>query len=572
VTGPGDGAAPRLAAEGTVTPTNDTPRVTSHGNGIAAHESWWNDYRLPADDLAEFVPPDKIGADVNDGWDVDGDREAETRRWVARIRRDAADVAMCSTMAAAVDRWSDGSREAAKNGTLAVVRFDERGHRGLPAALDALWSVRPDRGRERDFRRVTEWARELVAKRPSSEEDIYPGGCLCDMWDAGTAVFDPAEIPGTIRSGVEKGMAEPYVLAGTEDAAPAALRSLRLRKASEFTMRATDWAWGGRIALRALALIAGREGEGKSTLAYWLLSAITRGELAGDLSGEPRNVVVAATEDSWEATIVPRLVAAGADLDRIFRIEVEEVDGSEGVLLLPRDVQEARRVLLEVEAAVLLFDPLMSRVDGKLDTHKDQEVRQALEPLTALADEVRCAVVGLIHLSKASTTDPLTAIMASRAFVAVARSVLLVTRDPDDDSRERRLVGLAKNNLGREDLPTLGFTIAEKVVGRDPDSRKVIKAGGVAWGEDSARTIREVFADGDPGGDVRSTLEDAVSWLSGYLTDDGGTVQRQHAIRDGQRRMGFAERTLQRAAARLKLVTHRQGFQGAATWSFPEAK
>ena len=40
----------------------------------------------------------------------------------------------------------------------------------------------------------------------------------------------------------------------------------------------------------------------------------TRGYLPGACFGTPRAAIVVATEDSWEHTIVPRLMAAGADL------------------------------------------------------------------------------------------------------------------------------------------------------------------------------------------------------------------------------------------------------------------
>ena len=78
----------------------------------------------------------------------------------------------------------------------------------------------------------------------------------------------------------------------------------------------------------------------------------------------------------------------------------------------------------EVGAALILLDPLMSRLDAKLDTHKDAEVRLALEPLVSIANSTGAAILGLIHLNKSLSTDPLTMLMGSRAFAAVARAVL----------------------------------------------------------------------------------------------------------------------------------------------------
>ena len=125
----------------------------------------------------------------------------------------------------------------------------------------------------------------------------------------------------------------------------------------------------------------------------------------GVYAGEPRAVIVAATEDSWEHTIVPRLMAAGADLDRIFRVDVTVSDGFDSALVLPADLNQLEKNVIEVGAALVLLDPLVSRLSAGLDTHKDAEVRRALEPLVALADRASATVLGLIH---AEVTTPST--------------------------------------------------------------------------------------------------------------------------------------------------------------------
>ena len=133
--------------------------------------------------------------------------------------------------------------------------------------------------------------------------------------------------------------------------------------------------------MRTISLIAGREGIGKSLLAYTLAADISRGRLPGVHEGTPRSVIVAATEDSWSHTIVPRLMAAAADLGRIFRVDVTKDDGDPGALVLPADVAVVETAIGDHEAALLLLDPLISRLAAGLDTHKDAEVRQALEPI-----------------------------------------------------------------------------------------------------------------------------------------------------------------------------------------------
>ncbi len=175
--------------------------------------------------------------------------------------------------------------------------------------------------------------------------------------------------------------------------------------------------------LGALTLVGGREGTGKSLTVY-TLGADIRGRLVGVLEGTPRAIVVAATEDSWSHTIVPRLMAAGADLDLVYRVDVTTSESIATALSLPRDLVAFEQTVAQVGATFVILDPLLSRLDGTLDSHKDADVRRALEPLVAVAERTGISIAGLIHVNKSSSDNPLTSLMASRAFAAVARTVL----------------------------------------------------------------------------------------------------------------------------------------------------
>jgi hypothetical protein len=196
-------------------------------------------------------------------------------------------------------------------------------------------------------------------------------------------------------------------------------RRLVLTAASKIKPQRVQWLWDARIALGTLALLAGREGLGKSILSYTIAAMITRGALPGEFYGTPKSVLVAAAEDSWSQTIVPRLIAADADLDRVFRVEVVH-DAIHSELSMPRDLARVKAVAREVDAVLMILDPLISRLDPKLDSHKDADVRRALEPLVAMADLINISVLGLIHHNKSGATDPLQVVMASKAFPAVA--------------------------------------------------------------------------------------------------------------------------------------------------------
>jgi hypothetical protein len=347
----------------------------------------------------------------------------------------------------------------------------------------------------------------------------------------------------------------------TEDT-PGTTRRVLVTPASGIKPRRVRWLWSGRLALGTLALLAGPEGLGKSTLGYWIAAAVTRGTLPGECVGKPRGVLIAASEDSWEHTIVPRLMAADADLGRIYRVEVVTSDALHVPLTLPRDVGGVRRAAREVDAGILLLDPLTSRVDDKLDTHRDAETRRALEPLAALADDADLAVLGLMHHNKSGTSDPLNLVMASKAFTAVARSVHTVVRDPDDETGRARLFGTSKNNLGSTDLPVLRFTIESHRIATDDGSAET---GRLEWAGEVAGSIGDAVRRGTESGVDRSAVAEAADWLSDYLVTEGGRA-RSAVIKRAGTSAGHSEDAIKRARTRLGLTVESVGFPRATWW------
>ncbi|MFC5999350.1 AAA family ATPase [Quadrisphaera sp. GCM10027208] len=342
-------------------------------------------------------------------------------------------------------------------------------------------------------------------------------------------------------------------------------RRLILTPASAIKPRRVLWAWAGRLALGTLALLAGREGLGKSTLAYWIAARLSRGELPGEYRGTPKSVLVCATEDSWEHTIVPRLIAAGADLDRVFRVEVRSADEIVLGLSLPRDLHRVEQAAAETDAALLLLDPLMSRLADDLDTHRDGDVRRALEPLVAVADRTAMTVLGLIHHNKSGSADPLQLVMGSKAFTAVARSVHTVVPDPDDDTEQRRLFGTPKNNLGRTDLPMLAFTVTGHPVETDDGTAWTSR---LEWGEEIADTIGETMRRAQDAVSDRGATQEAADWLADYIQMHGGSAASADVKRDGAK-AGHSVDALKRARRKLRLTTRSEGFPRVTHWEFP---
>jgi hypothetical protein len=342
-----------------------------------------------------------------------------------------------------------------------------------------------------------------------------------------------------------------------------ASRRLTLTAAAAIKPRRVRWLWDQRLALGTLSLLAGREGLGKSTAAYWLAARITRGELPGEYQGQPRGVLICATEDSWEHTIVPRLIAARADLNRAYRVEVINADDLHVGLSLPRDLGEVERAAGEASAALLLLDPLMSRLADSLDTHRDGDVRRALEPLVTVGDRTGMSVLGLMHHNKSGSTDPLQLVMGSKAFTAVARSVHTVIPDPDDETGARRLFGTPKNNLGRSDLPVLGFTIVGHAV---PTEEGDAWTSRIEWADEPIEgSIADAMRRAVDAGEDRGATAEATAWLADYLTVEGDRVPSAQ-IRQAGAREGHSNDALKRARLRLGLTIEHVGFPRRTYW------
>jgi hypothetical protein len=339
-------------------------------------------------------------------------------------------------------------------------------------------------------------------------------------------------------------------------------RRIRLTPASSVRMRPVRWLWADRVPAGAITLIPGREGIGKSLTLAWLTARLTRGELPGIHHGTPRPVIYAATEDSWEHTIGPRLYAAGADLDRVFRVEVESLVGFDQ-LTLPRDCDELAEVIKEAGVCLLAADPLLSLISSQVDSFKDQQLRTALEPLVRLADQTGCAVVGLAHFNKSAATDSLTLITGSRAFSAVARAVLAIARDPQAADGSC-VLSQAKNNLGRLDLPSLRYLVRTVEVDTEEGPAHVGKLDFIG---ESDRSVDDILTEGSADPSERAERDEVARWLTGYLTGQPNQEATAPELFQAGNAAGFSRDQLKRAKAKAHVISRKSDFGGGWVWA-----
>lgn len=340
-------------------------------------------------------------------------------------------------------------------------------------------------------------------------------------------------------------------------------RSPLVTWSSRVTPRPVRWLLHHRIPLASVTLLAGREGLGKSTMwAHWS-AQLTHGRLPGDLDGTPSNVLIIANEDSLEHTLVPRLIAAGADLDRVGFLRVNIDDFMSESVNLPRDFSIVSEAVASNHARLLVIDPLVSVLDGRLDSHKDHSIRQALDPLNHLADSTGLAILGLVHLNKGQGSDVLDRVLGSRAFTAAARSVLAMTLDDQDDSGKRLLVFQSKSNLGPRSSDGYVVEIETVTIDTSEGPAEVGKATIIGSREiDQDEAMRQ----GNP--DDLDEISDAGRWLLSYLADNGGEAASQDVMTAG-RTAGHSKDQLKRAAKRLRVPMVRSGFPSSTTWHYP---
>jgi len=331
-------------------------------------------------------------------------------------------------------------------------------------------------------------------------------------------------------------------------------RRIVLTAASEIQPEPVVWAWEddghGRIPAGSMGLAAGREGTGKSSFAIWMAAKVTRGALPGSFGGKPRDVIYVAVEDSWKYTIVPRLMAAGADLARVHRAEVQTIENDTVSLSLPADNRLLEAIITGKQVAMIVLDPLMSAISDTLDTHVNRQVRQALDPLARIADRTGAVILGIAHFSKAGGTDVSSLITGSGAFKDVARFIFGFAAEEDDDAGG--VITQTKNSLGRSGLPSLAYRIIEATV---PTAKGDARVGRFVLEGVSERSAADILGSYGGAGE-RDEKTRAEDFLRKALA---GGIRRSKDIEEEALEVhGISLRTLKRARADLRIPAVRR--------------
>jgi hypothetical protein len=382
--------------------------------------------------------------------------------------------------------------------------------------------------------------------------DLPPKGDASDWFNAG---HDAEEL-------VRLAEAAPVLKAG--DVEPAGDAPI-IRMASDVAPRAVSWLWPDVFVGGAINLAIGMPDVGKTVLSCDLAGRVTTGTPWPPLAGvcAPNvagSVAFLSAEDSPEATLVPRLREAGADLRKVAFVEGVarlDRDGSRkrDSFDIARDVRhlEHLRATTMPDLRLVIVDPLDSYINGKVNTGVGNEVRAALWPLRDWCETTGCTVLVLHHFNKASTTNAMDRVSGARSFGALPRSVWAIGRDPDDDertifapiklnlirhedkrSRAYRIVS-SRNNPAVPVITWLDETVDINAASLVEGKAKTQRSKGADW-------LADMLADGPmPADELRRHAEDAgMSWRTlEKAKDEAGVVSERHIDPETKRVQGW---------------------------------
>jgi hypothetical protein len=268
---------------------------------------------------------------------------------------------------------------------------------------------------------------------------------------------------------------------------------------------------------------------------------------------EPAGVLMLSAEDGVADTIRPRLEAAGADLQRcVVMTASRDHQGRLHPVSLPADIPAITRAAQGISARLIVVDPLMAFLDGRVDAHRDQDVRGALRTLAELAEITGAALLILRHLNKAAGGNPIYRGGGSIGIIGAARVGLLVAPDPSD--KARRVLAVTKSNLAA--IPP---ALVYRLVPTNDTSA-------VQWEGEATCGAADLLAAQDETTEARGARQEAEVFLRDLL--ENGPVSAVDVKRQAAQ-AGVAWATVRRAADQIGVQRLKVGMKQGWFWSLP---
>lgn len=325
------------------------------------------------------------------------------------------------------------------------------------------------------------------------------------------------------------------------------------------------WLWKDWLALGKLTLLAGAGGCGKTNLSLALASLITNGGIFpdGTYSEEAGEVIILSMEDDADDTLVPRLMANGANSSKVFFIRSTTNEKGEKKAFDPlRDIGLIESILkVNPNIKLLILDPVVSLVGG--DMNKANDVRRSLQPLVDLANEYKFAILGITHFSKGSAnSSPADRVIGSQAFTAVARMVWSAAKNDDESSCI--LVRSKSNNSSLEG--GIEYTLKEVSV-PDPISGEEILTTRIEWLGIIDGYAKELLEETETKNIQLSAVDKAKDFLIDLLSANSKMASNE--IKQNAEIKNISWASVRRAKRILRIECNRE--ENKLYWALPDS-
>jgi hypothetical protein len=315
----------------------------------------------------------------------------------------------------------------------------------------------------------------------------------------------------------------------------------RIINLSTVKPRKTVYNWKPWLPQGTNTIVDGDPGLGKSTLSICIAARLTRGQSMPpgepEVVGEPMNVLMLSAEDDLETTVIPRLIAAGADMTRVHSLEAMIDGDDERPPVLPWDLIQMEEMIRDLGIGFTSVDPFMAYLDPEIDAHRDQDVRRCMARLRLLAERTRVTMMLLRHLNKLAGGPAIYRGGGSIGIGASCRSALAVGKHP---SQPDTFVLTPIKINGAAKPKALTYTVVSAEVEGGIETCKI------QWGSECDLTSDDILAHNVTRKKVSEECADAIRDFLGSKTkkseDLDGYLQAHgfspNAIKDGRRAAG----------------------------------
>ena len=229
--------------------------------------------------------------------------------------------------------------------------------------------------------------------------------------------------------------------------------SVKIIRMSDVELTPVEWLWKPYLPFGKLSVLQGNPGEGKTYFAMHLAAACTNGKLLPNMERmEPFNVIYQTAEDGLGDTVKPRLIEAGADLDRVLVIDDSDVQ-------LTLSDERIEKAIVENNARLVIIDPIQAYLGSDVDMNRANEVRPIFMRLGQVAQRTGCAILLIGHLNKAAGMQSLQRGLGSIDIAAAVRSVMFIGKLKHDPTM--RILTHEKSSLAPPGV-SLAFSLGDE--------------------------------------------------------------------------------------------------------------